>query len=513
MGGSVIPCFSNFDMKKTLILFFCFTSFISVSQNRNSIWCLGDSAGIDFTNINNPQPIHTAVKSRGSCVSVSDSIGNLLFYAYTRATVAGNTTLVINSNDVLMQNGSNVIGRGWYQELVIVSDPGNSNRYYLFCVGVTSIFGLYYSIIDMNLDSGRGEVILKNQQLQSYQSIDCITAIKHGNGRDWWILSKKSGVVNNEFYEYLVSPSGVSGPFIQSVGTPADDGFYRMLFNKAGNTLTSMNYSNLIENFNFDRCTGTLTYQTLIAPEVNPPLPSLWSCELSPNERYLYISINNYTSYLFQLDLQDVDPWANKDTLWTFDLFPAAGGGLKLAPDNKIYFACAWSDSVGNFNYPYPDSVFNIYNNNLSVINNPDSPGVACGFAPFSFNLGAGRTYWGLPNNPDYEMGPDTNSMCDTLTAVATVGSSSRQESRLNIFYHPGWQITFINAEGLSGKKYSLAVYDLTGREVYREEGALHGQYFTRDVSCEQFASGMYVVSLSTNQEILTKKFIKPAGR
>jgi hypothetical protein len=64
----------------------------------------------------------------------------------------------------------------------------------------------------MAQDSGRGAVTLKNIQLNNYPADDGITAIKHGNGRDWWIISRRSDTVNDEFYEYLVSPSGISGP-------------------------------------------------------------------------------------------------------------------------------------------------------------------------------------------------------------------------------------------------------------------------------------------------------------
>ncbi|MBL0341878.1 MAG: hypothetical protein IPP71_13625 [Bacteroidetes bacterium] len=58
-----------------------------------------------------------------------------------------------------------------------------------------------------------------------------------------------------------------------------------------------------------------------------------------------------------------------------------------------------------NFPYPYPD-IYNMYNMNLSVINQPDSLGATCDFQPYSFYLGGKRTYVGLPNNPDYELGP-----------------------------------------------------------------------------------------------------------
>ncbi|MDQ3049591.1 MAG: hypothetical protein M3Q95_01765, partial [Bacteroidota bacterium] len=86
-----------------------FFSSLLHGQNQNSIWCFGDSSGIDFTNINNPLAFSTALDSRGSCVSISDTSGNLLFYANTRATLPGNTTLVWNKLHQLMLNGDSVV--------------------------------------------------------------------------------------------------------------------------------------------------------------------------------------------------------------------------------------------------------------------------------------------------------------------------------------------------------------------------------------------------------------------
>ena len=60
--------------------------------------------------------------------------------------------------------------------------------------------------------------------------------------------------------------------------------------------------------------------------------------------------------------------------------------------------------------------MYNYINQNLGVVNFPDSLGLACDFQPFSFYLGGKRTYWGLPNNPEYDLGPVVGSACDTLT-------------------------------------------------------------------------------------------------
>ncbi|MBK7391249.1 MAG: hypothetical protein IPI23_19915, partial [Bacteroidetes bacterium] len=47
------------------------------AQSRNSIWVFGDSALVDFSNINNPVSGVSSMDGRGSCVSIADSSGSL----------------------------------------------------------------------------------------------------------------------------------------------------------------------------------------------------------------------------------------------------------------------------------------------------------------------------------------------------------------------------------------------------------------------------------------------------
>lgn len=105
--------------------------------------------------------------------------------------------------------------------------PNNTNQYYLFSIGVTnsSPTGLYYSIVDMSLNNGLGAVVQKNVQLLSYPANDGLIAVKHGNGRDWWVLFRRwNAPPNDEYFKFLVSPTGISGPFIQHIGTSINSG-------------------------------------------------------------------------------------------------------------------------------------------------------------------------------------------------------------------------------------------------------------------------------------------------
>lgn len=498
-------------MKKLVILFMIFFSFTGdkLYSQRSANWCFGDSAGIDFKTTP-PSTFISSVKSRGSCVSISDKAGDVLFYAYTRATVTGNTTLVFNSANTLMQNGNNIVGRGWYQELVIIPDPADTNKYYLFSTGATSIYGLFYSVIDMSQNGGFGAVMQKNVQLLSFPANDGLTAVKHGNGRDWWIIFKHYNNLNNDFCKFLISPSGVSAPSIQNIGALTNINSYRYFFSNDGSKLGSVGYRGLIETYDFDRCSGNLfNYRLIRSDNTTSPIPYLWSGAFSSNKQFLYIATSANDSYLLQLNLLDSFPLNIIDTVADFTFPISTGGGLKLAPDGKIYWSCAYIDSMGNFNYPYPDTTYNIYNTYLSVINNPDSLGTACNFQPYSFYLGGARTYWGLPNNPNYELGPDSGSLCDSLTVGILNLEQGFAHSELKIFYHPEWKTAFINAQGLKGKKYLLNVVDILGHLIYKEEGSLDSQYYTHDLSMQGFADAVYIISFVTEKEALSAKFVR----
>ena len=479
---------------------------------RGNIWCFGDSSGINF-NQSPPLPLKYNIKSRGTSATYCNSIGNLLFYvAYDPTGMTSPTPFkngnIYNSSGAIMQNGDLIVMGLWYEEAVIIPNANDSNLFYIFSVGVSGNYGLYYSVVDLSLNNGWGAVTQKNVQLLNKKSIDCITAIKHGNGRDWWLFFKTYGsVANNDFYKYLVTPSGISGPFMQSIGVPTTQGFIRMVMNNQGDKMALVNYLGMIELLDFDRCAGYLNHYMLVEPnDTIAPYPSIVGSAFSLDGSKLYLSSNDNISLLLQYNLNDSFPANSVDTIAQVSYPIEAGGLLKLAPDNKIYWSCAWSDGI-HFNYPYPDTTFNMYNSNLSVINSPDSLGTTCDFQPYSFYLGGGRTYWGLPNNPNYDLGPLAGSICDTLTVG--LNEIPVYKNNLAVYYDAGWQMAFVNAKGLKGKNALLKLYNLNGQLISTLKGTSSSEYFTADVNMQGLANGMYIFQLSTDKEVLTGKVIK----
>ena len=494
-------------MKRLWIVVFwilALTTFDSVAQKAEYVWTFGDSAGIDFNNLSNPYPIISSMRSRGSCVSISDSLGNLLFYAGINYYGIGFSTNVYNSLHQQMPNGDSLKGVAWYNELTIVPMPSNANKFYLFTLDVNFDIGLYYSIIDMNLNGGLGDVTLKNYNLNSNYWAGTIKAIKHANGRDWWLLMRTAANnFDDKYYRYLVSPSGIDSMPAQQIGTGSQTGFVEFKWNKQGDRMAMINLPGLIELYDFDRCTGLLSNPvTIRQPVLVNPSPKIWSCEFSSTGNFLYISANPIipdSSRLIQIDLRNYPNNITMDTLWSTYYPKVTAGALKRGPDDKIYFSCAYVPSAFN-NYPYADSMYNAYNMNLGVINSPDSLGLTCNFQPWSFYLNGKRTYWGLPNNPDYDMGPVVGSICDSLsTGFAAISNTKGVINK--IFPNPNNGAFYIELLQTFAAPVWAELFDIQGKLCARQ--LIDNTHYTTPIRFEQVNPGIYVLKLNSNKNVL----------
>ena len=493
----------------------------SLAQYRNNNWAFGDSCGVRFNAAGIDSFYTTSVKARGTCASISDSLGNLLFYASSPKLSFWQTGIyaqgvVYNKNHQEMENGDSLLSSNWYNEMIIVPFPSSTTKFILFSCGITSTLnpGLRYSVIDLSFNNGLGKVIQKNIFLDTNTLCDGMVAVQHGNGRDWWLVYRRYNN-SNQFLKILINNQGVQPVSQQLIGAVFNTNGYRMSVNPTGDKIAGASTTGLVELFDFDRCTGTLSsYKGIQIIQANPldSTTFFWGIEFSASGRFLYLSTDYNSVYLYQLDLSitPISSIFSSKIVLDYLTYPIYGGsGLRRGPDNRIYRAIGWNDGV-NYPYPYPDTTYNIYNTNLSVINSPDSAGFACDYQAYSVHLPTCRTYLGLPNNPDYELGKLAGSPCDTLS----VGISETMEdaSELFVYYASDWQKAFINAKGLQGKKYNLQVFDLSGKLIYQQQGNIESGYFTKDLPMEGLASGMYIVNLKTEREKLSRKFVKASN-
>ncbi|MBL0339720.1 MAG: T9SS type A sorting domain-containing protein [Bacteroidetes bacterium] len=305
----------------------------------------------------------------------------------------------------------------------------------------------------------------------------------------------------------MITPSGISNTITQNIGTSTANGFAKMKFSPDGNKMALLTLTGLFELYDFDRCTGLLSNPFTVFPEQSPPYSHyFWDGQFSPSGNIFYTTSSWDTSRFIKYDLQAANIPGSADTLWQTNTITNQFGQVKLAPDNKIYLT-TWYNNGMQTNFPYADTMTNVFNSYLSVVNEPDSLGTACDFQPYSFYLGGKRTYLGLPNNPDYDLPALAGSPCDTLVSINEPASIS-SNATLHVYYAPGWEKAFINADKLKGKQYRLRLVDVLGKEVYAESGVLNSPYFTKDLNCASFTKGMYIVDFETDKEKLNKKFV-----
>ena len=226
-----------------------------------------------------------------------------------------------------------------------------------------------------------------------------ISAVKHANGRDWWIVYFEENSPN--YYISVLSPDGIHFDHKGTIDATIKAGYGQTVFSPHGNYLASLNEVSFTEGqiitlCNFDRCSGDLIRLETIKTEVG----LFTGVAFSPSEQFLYV--DNNTS-LWQWDLKSQNIIASQTLVDTFDGFIQPGwfemdfGPMVNGPDGKIYIVPA----AGSSKY-------------MHVIDQPDLPASECRFWQHYINL----NYWNgrtAPNLPNFRLGPIDHSDCDTL--------------------------------------------------------------------------------------------------
>ncbi len=194
----------------------------------NSVWAFQKKTGLDFR-AGSPKPISSAMfgnsLSEEGASSVCDpNTGELLFYS--------NGINVWNKNGVVMPNGSGILsGNSTAQGVCIVPLIGEMGKYYLFSLYGSSntpypimntssgFASLSYSIVDMSLDAGRGDIISgkKNIALSLDSLSEAMIAVP-GNNCDIWLMVHK--LIDPVFKAYHITAGGIDTiPVLSETGS------------------------------------------------------------------------------------------------------------------------------------------------------------------------------------------------------------------------------------------------------------------------------------------------------
>lgn len=340
-----------------------------------------------------------------SSASICDSTGNLLIYSNGCYVEKGDGVEVENSEGLnpgtFYDNCEDNDGYNLPHNMVLLPYPGYHDRYALFHLPGTfnAGYGYYYAIMnscfDMSANSGNGTTLYKNQVItQDTLHGDGIHAVRHANGRDWWVVVAK--LSSNLYYKILLSPADISLTQ-QSIGEPTGSGAAgQMVFSPDGTKLARFNARDDLRIFDFDRCTGTLSNPVFVPMQNGADIEIFSGMSWSADSRFIYAAEN---TRLLQFDTWAPDIAGSMTVVATADppVCPLSGsiGFMELGPDGIIY--CR----------PYNGQ------NCMHRMKHPERAGVSCDFQQNYFQLDF--PYANLAHFPNFRLGPVDGSACDTL--------------------------------------------------------------------------------------------------
>ncbi len=353
----------------SILLFLIFS--ISYGQKETANWFFGQYAGLDF-NSRSPVAQTGSLFTLEGCASISSSRGALMFYT--------DGTTIWDRNHEVMPNGTGLFGqKSSTQAAIIVPKPESKNLYYVFTVNRAEFIelnevkrGVNYSIVDMNLNNGMGDVIpgSKNKHLITYDKNDSeqvkwkssekIAATLHFDGISYWVLT----FFVDTFYAFKLDQNGLNE---EPIKTKVTDGV-PIAVSKTNTTLvnlSSIGYLKISPNGKKIAIAHSFTGQSSTSGRVflydfdddtgktSPNGDRLitgtypYGVEFSPKSRKLYVSTNTYVvnrgvsifkgSNVYQFDLQSTNILNTKFEIHNSTTLLA--GALQLALDGKIYRA------------------------------------------------------------------------------------------------------------------------------------------------------------------------------
>lgn len=353
------------------------------AQKQNNNWIFGRQAGIGKTQTGISSIQNSKINALEACATVSNPItGELLFYT--------DGITIWDSTNTVMQNGDSLKGgKTCGQGALILPHFKQPNKYIVFTTPdfTDARNKMCYSVVDMNLNGGLGDVEVQNKNIEVVDSIcEGLTYSFNKDSSGYWLITRERK--SDRFISILIDSSGVGSKIVYSKFPGGRTSVFSIITlspnsKRVSVTNTTQNY---IEFYSFDNCTGKLSDKLTIGSiDI-----ANYGAAFSPNNNVFYFTttfeLNSQRSEVLQLDLSSNDSATIRNSLTlvgrpTFRFNSVVYfGNLQLHADGKIYVA-----EIGN--------------KDLSVIENPDVMGIGCGYSKNKIPLQGGVSNYGLPQS------------------------------------------------------------------------------------------------------------------
>ncbi len=460
--------------------------------NRANIWRFGtystlganDVPGLDFSN--------------GTPIVINLSNNRIADGATTVSTLNGSLQLfggyqsMYDQTDNLLLNAGVVGDSAWIGISpcnLAIPLPKSSNLIYYFSAQVT----LKYTVVDMNLNNGKGEAILRNQTLQpTYKSEAKLAAVHNCNGRDIWIVGHRWE--SDSFFVYLLTDTGiVQPPLYIKIGPVANENStYQagsIKFSPDGNKMCIVFGGSDVSPylFDFDKSTGAISNPVQLQKDLSDN-----GISFSPDNSKLYISTNNGLIVQYNLLAGSATDIFNsrKEVLNIFNSFSR----MQIGRDSRIYVI--------------PGS--NPHRKYLTVINNPNDLDTLCHVQVNAIFLNGGQaSSRSLMNTVEsYFYTGTTAYPCygDTSTNIFTPGNKA-----VGIFAYPNpfSEYTVIEISDIDKRDgWDYVLTDAAGSQcntqIIEQESVWNAQKLLLYRAC--LPAGIYFFTAKTKHQFKTCK-------
>ena len=372
-------------MKKITYLFLIvlFSQLNVYGQKETSWWHFGFNSGLDFNSLSNatasdativpnmPQAIVGALSTYEGCFTVSTYDGNFLF--------SSDGITIYDKNYNVMPNGTALLGDpSATQSGIVIPRPGSSTQYYVVTVPAQGApNGLRYSVVDMLLNGGLGDVVTasKNTIIKSGAVFENIAAVPNANGEDYWLLHR----LGQTFYVFAVTATGISSTPNQTISNtsitavPASGGLGELIVSSDYTKILSCSWTaNQIISAQFNNATGMVSgiqAQTI-------PVITYAAC-FSPDNNHIYVTSGYTSPQIYH------NTWSGLRAGTASTFLSYGPSNLKPGIDGRLY----------GIQSPGPG----LRSKHLYVIMNPNAGGTVLKYFP---NYLINDAYLGLPSFP-----------------------------------------------------------------------------------------------------------------
>ncbi len=326
---------------------------LAFPQQENNWWFFGLNAGLDFSSGVPVSVDSGSLVSFEGCSTLSDDLGNLLMYTDGSTIWNSAHQAMPGANDVLDGDSTSA------QSGLIVRDAAVPYLVYVFTVSVNS--GLKYTVVDMTLDCGLGDVVPSelNIPVQS-QTQEKITGFADTDRQRTWIVTFNDGV----YTAYIFQNGSIQpNPVVTTLPSTAflDDSRGILKLSPDGTRIANSSVGDGAVVADFDLATGIVSNPVQLSPALSGPL-SFYGLEFSPDSQILYADLNsvpngnhcgrNQTRSIVQYDLLAGNFQNTPVFLYNNNNNDTTRGSLQLGPDGKIYIARACALFLGVINKP-----------------------------------------------------------------------------------------------------------------------------------------------------------------